>query len=148
MAGLSALIVSAQPVFRAITWVGAGYLAFLAVRAARSAVRGGDKPVATRAASVGTGWRQGFFSTVTNPRVLLFYLAILPPFMAVADSFWITGPLALTHALVTALYLSLLVLAVDRGSAVLTRPRVRRTLDAITATVLGAFSVALVRSSA
>ncbi|MGZ4434057.1 MAG: hypothetical protein ACXVW7_10585 [Trebonia sp.] len=27
------------------------------------------------------GWRQGFISNVTNPKVLVFYLAVLPQFL-------------------------------------------------------------------
>ena len=27
------------------------------------------------------GWRQGFVSNITNPKVLVFYLAVLPQFL-------------------------------------------------------------------
>lgn len=83
--GLSAVIVRAQPVFEAVKWAGAAYLAFLGAQAVRSAVRGryeltsGESAVAARPIA---GWRQGFLSNITNPKVLVFY-----PFYAVhADS--------------------------------------------------------------
>ena len=85
-AGLGALLVRAQSVFEAIKWAGVCYLAFLGFQALRSAVRGsyddattGNVP-AGRAAAFG-GWRQGFVSNITNPKVLVFYLAVLPQFL-------------------------------------------------------------------
>src|SRR4051794_12190420 len=38
--GLGALVTASQPLFQAIRWAGIAYLAFLAVQALRSAVRG------------------------------------------------------------------------------------------------------------
>lgn len=67
--------------------------------------------------------------------------------MAAADTVWVSLPLALTHSVVTALYLALLVVLIHKGSAVLSRPRVRRALDAVTGTVLVAFGFALLRTT-
>jgi threonine/homoserine/homoserine lactone efflux protein len=73
--GLSALIVKAQPLFEAIKWAGVAYLVYLGVQAFRSARRGeyapldGDGPAGT--AQNVAGWRQGFLSNITNPKVLV-----------------------------------------------------------------------------
>lgn len=78
VAGLSALIAGSPSTFRVITWAGAAYLLYLGARGMISAIRG-TPPAVEGSASAAKGWRQGFLSTVTNPKVLLFYLAVLPP---------------------------------------------------------------------
>jgi threonine/homoserine/homoserine lactone efflux protein len=84
-AGLGAMIVRAQPLFQAVKWAGIAYLAFLGVQALRSAVAGRyPGPAADGdggAAAAVSGWRQGFVSNITNPKVLVFYLAVLPQFL-------------------------------------------------------------------
>src|SRR5688500_18685054 len=84
-AGLGALVVRSQPLFQAIKWAGVAYLAFLGVQALRSAWVGRYPPLdEDRDALPGqalAGWRQGFLSNITNPKVLAFYLAVLPQFV-------------------------------------------------------------------
>ena len=143
--GLGALIVASQPLFKAISWAGVAYLAFLAFQAARSAWRGQYPPLDGIQASPATGFRQGFLSNITNPKVLVFYLAVLPHFLGEGLS-WSAVPMALTHAVLALLYLMVLAAVIARASAWLQRRRVRRTLDALTATVLGAFSLSLAKS--
>lgn len=145
VAGLGAIIVASQPIFRAITWAGAGYLAFLAIQAAWSALRG-QYPRAVEAGGRPTvGFRQGFLSNITNPKVLVFYLAVLPQFLGEGIS-WSAIPLALTHALLALLYLAGLSMLIAWAAAWLQRRSVRRALDVFSATVLGAFSLSIARA--
>jgi len=38
------------------------------------------------------GWRQGFVSNITNPKVLVFYLAVLPQFLTPGAGLgWLLG---------------------------------------------------------
>jgi threonine/homoserine/homoserine lactone efflux protein len=139
-----ALIVASQPVFDAIKWAGVGYLAFLGLQALRSAWRGGpapalsaqsDGPVAGRDAL--QGWRQGFLSNITNPKVLVFYLAVLPQFLPPHVALWQAAALALTHPVLSLTYLTLLVRGLHRARRLLLgRRAVRRGLDATTGVVL------------
>jgi threonine/homoserine/homoserine lactone efflux protein len=148
VAGLGALIVRSQPLFEAIKWAGVCYLAYLAVQAARSAWRGAYDTGSDRAlgASLRTGYRQGFLSNITNPKVLVFYLAVFPQFMAPDTAPWSLAILAASHAVISLGYLVLIVAGISRAAAVLDRRPVRRTLDAVTATALGAFSINLATS--
>jgi len=143
--GLGALIVASQPLFKAISWAGVGYLGFLAFQAGRAAWRGEYPAPATVQTSPTTGFRQGFLSNITNPKVLVFYLAVLPHFLGDGLS-WSAIPLALTHAVLALIWLMALAAVIARAAARLQRPRVRRLLDALTATVLGAFSLSLAKS--
>jgi len=144
-AGLGAFVLRSQPVFLTIKWAGVAYLAYLAALSLRSSWRGTYRPmVAGRAeADPARGLRQGFLSNITNPKVLVFYLAILPQFIGPGSGGLALAGLALTHAAIALLWLGLLVTLMHRASGWLARRRVRRWLDAITGTVLGGFSVAL-----
>ena len=95
-AGLGALIVRSQPPFEAIRWPGVAYLAYLGVQAWRSAWHGDHPPLAGEATATPgqalTGFRQGFLSNITNPKVLAFYLAVLPQFVGGAAPIGICSP--------------------------------------------------------
>jgi threonine/homoserine/homoserine lactone efflux protein len=146
-AGLSALIVRAEPVFEAIKWAGVAYLLVLASQALRSAIRGSYAPLdddsdidARQAVS---GWRQGFLSNITNPKVLIFYLAVLPQFLGAHAGIGVLLLYALSHAALSLAYLLMLVTFLHRARLVLSRRRVRRGLDTATGAALLGFSARL-----
>ena len=146
--GLSALIVKVQPLFQAIRWAGVAYLAYLGAQAIRSAVRGQYPPVGeeSRHGHALVGWRQGFLSNITNPKVLVFYLAVLPQFLAAGTQSAGVGWLLLlawSLAALALVYLLLLVTGLHTVRRLLSRRSVRRGLDATTGTVLLAFSARL-----
>src|SRR5258705_2304448 len=110
--GVSALIVRVQPLFEAVKWAGVGYLAYLGAQAIRSALRGQYQPAdeADGGQARGlAGWRQGFISNITNPKVLVFYLAVLPQFLTPGASLGWLLALAWSHAVLGQSYLQLLV---------------------------------------
>jgi threonine/homoserine/homoserine lactone efflux protein len=145
--GLSALIVRAQPVFEAIKWAGVAYLLFLGAQAVRSAIRGEYPPVEVgEPPATGVafgGWRQGFLSNVTNPKVLIFYLAVLPQFLAPGTSIGWLLAFAWSHALLSLIYLLGLTMGMHRARQLLLRRKVRRALDGATGAVLLGFSARL-----
>ena len=153
--GLSALIVRAQPVFQGIKWAGVAYLALLGTQAVVSAIRGhypdGEPPAGVRdAASMprrAAAWWQGLLSNLTNPKVLVFYLAVLPQFLVHGAGLGWSLLLAWSVPVVGLVYLLVLVNGMHYARATLTRRRVRRTLDGATGTVLLGFAAALAAES-
>ncbi|MEO3809261.1 LysE family translocator [Sphaerisporangium sp. B11E5] len=144
-AGLGALIAGAQPVMQAVKWAGVLYLLYLGVRTVRSAVRGRYAPLSAQdgdGAALG-GWRQGFLSNITNPKVLMFYLAVLPQFLAPDAGLAVLLLYAVTHAALSLAYLLLLTAFLHRLRHVLTRRPIRRALDALTGLALLAFGARL-----
>jgi threonine/homoserine/homoserine lactone efflux protein len=145
--GLSALIVSVQPLFESIKWAGVAYLGYLGVQALRSARRGEYAPLdgsdPARSARSAAGWRQGFISNITNPKVLVFYLAVLPQFLAPGAGLGWLLLLAWTHAVLSLSYLQVLVTGLHGARRLLMRNRVRRALDAATGVVLLGFGARL-----
>jgi threonine/homoserine/homoserine lactone efflux protein len=146
-AGLGVVIVRVEPLFLAIKWAGIGYLLYLGVQAFRSAVRGRyEHTDSRREPGPGEplrGWRQGFLSNVTNPKVLVFYLAVLPQFLGPHAPLWALLLFALSHSVLSLTYLLLLVTALARVRTLLSRRALRRTLDAATGTALLGFGARL-----
>ena len=119
----------------------------LGVQALRSARRGeyapldGNGPAST--AQNAAGWRQGFISNITNPKVLVFYLAVLPQFLTPGAGLGWLLLLAWSHALLSLSYLLVLVTGLHGARRLLMRRRVRRALDATTGAVLLGFGARL-----
>ena len=86
--GLAAVFAASALAFGLLTWCGAAYLAWLAwqsLRAAASVRQGAasDKPVAASALVPSEAARmvgRGVVMNLTNPKVLVFFLAFLPQF--------------------------------------------------------------------
>lgn len=145
-AGLGAVLLRVEPLFQAIRWAGIAYLVVLGVQSLRSAVvgrypdlDGGNLPRGQAFA----GWRQGFLTNITNPKVLVFYLAVLPQFLGPGAPVGVVAVFALSHAALGLLYLAGLVAVLHRARRVLSRRPVRRGLDALTGTALLGFGVRL-----
>ncbi len=144
--GLGAVIARSEPVFETVKWAGICYLLVLAVQSLRSAIRG-DYTRESGAAASGEsrlrGWRQGFLSNITNPKVLVFYLAVLPQFLGSHAAIGVLMLFAFSHAALSLTYLSLVVVALTRARALLQRRAVRRAMDAATGCALVGFGAKL-----
>jgi threonine/homoserine/homoserine lactone efflux protein len=148
VSGLSAIILRAQPVFTAIKWAGVCYLAVLGIQSLASAIRGtydvpgGEQGTSGAGAPLG-GWRQGFLSNITNPKVLIFYIAVLPQFLKPgAAPGWLLA-FAWSHAALSVVYLMALSTGLAKARSLLASRRVRRTMDMATGAVLLGFSARL-----
>lgn len=78
--GLSALVAASPVAFTVLSWGGAAYLVFLAVRALRS--RGTLDLTGSGEVSTSRTFLSGLMVNVLNPKVVLFFLAFLPQFVA------------------------------------------------------------------
>jgi threonine/homoserine/homoserine lactone efflux protein len=78
--GLSAILQSMPALFEVIKWSGAAYLVYLGIRALRdkSAFRF-ESPA--NAATARQLISQGFLTTLTNPKLAIFFAAFLPQFV-------------------------------------------------------------------
>src|SRR3954470_12976961 len=79
-AGLAALLASSAMAFTAVHWLGATYLFVLALKAFRDrAGLAGDR--ADGQGPLWAAYRQGVLVELGNPKVALFFLALLPQFV-------------------------------------------------------------------
>lgn len=146
--GLGALIVHAEPVFQAVKWAGVAYLVYLGFTALRAAVRG-DDPQAVHTGSTASltprrrMFRQGFICNITNPKVMVFNLAILPQFIRPDSGAPTVVLYALSLTAVGGIVLSGVVALASAVAGRLRQRRVRRTLDASVGAVMVGFAAGL-----
>jgi threonine/homoserine/homoserine lactone efflux protein len=88
--GLSALLAGSPVAFEVVKYAGVAYLSFLGIRTllTRSSLTGEQQ--AGQALSFWRVFIQGVLTNLLNPKVALFFLALLPQFVATDHSF---GPL-------------------------------------------------------
>jgi len=94
--GVSAVVYSHEAAFTAVKWLGAAYLFYLAYQAVRSAVRKSGDPAdepegendnaVRQPSSFGRMYRRGILMNLLNPKVSLFFVALLPQFV-IKDGF-------------------------------------------------------------
>ncbi|MFI7573760.1 LysE family translocator [Micromonospora sp. NPDC049497] len=151
--GVAALFEVAPVAFTVVKVVGAGYLVFLGVGALRAARRPGGPealplPGAGRADRLWVPFREGLLCNVLNPKVAVFFVALLPQFFP-ADA-GLTDSLALSAVavVVTAAWFVAVANLVAAFRRVLARPALRRAVDALTGTVLIGLGVRLALTTA
>lgn len=145
--GLATLIVSLRPLFLSIKWAGIAYLAWLAASMLIAAISGGsDLPPsgeAPLARGASTAFAQGFICNILNPKVLVFYIALLAQFVPEGSPWWVWLAYAWVHPLVTIAWCSFVVAALGLLGAWFQKRSVRRAFDGICGGVLGGFAAML-----
>ncbi|HZW14783.1 MAG TPA: LysE family translocator [Brevundimonas sp.] len=143
--GLGALVIAFPEVFRVISIGGALYVAWLGISALRGAFRTAADP---RAATIRLGRSalvDGFMVQIANPKAVLFFTAVLPPFVDVNRA---AAPQLALFALATVGMDVLSMSAYGLGGAALARrmaePRFRRGFALATGGLLLAASVLIV----
>lgn len=144
IAGLAAIIKASPMIYAAIAWTGAVYLCFLAWQT----LRAGQFHIDAARAEV-TGKRaftEAFITNITNPKVLILFLAMMPPFYE-PDGWpaWLQFVTLSAIIIVTnVIWQSGLAVAADRARLFLNSPRVQRIMNIVLAIVLLCFAVLLV----
>jgi threonine/homoserine/homoserine lactone efflux protein len=142
--GVAALLRASEPAFLALKLAGAAYLVFLGAQALSAAARPGHSRLlvsaGARRLAPATSFRQGVVSNLGNPKMAIFFTSLLPQF---AGSFVALLGLGLVFCALTLAWLSVYAVAVARAGDLLRRPRVRRTLEGLTGTVLVALGLRL-----
>ncbi len=84
-AGVSAVIAASALLFQVIKWAGVAYLVWLGISAWRNGSGGTDD---ARRRTSGAPFLTGFLVGITNPKVIIFFLAFLPQFVNPDASAW------------------------------------------------------------
>ncbi|WP_068087894.1 LysE family translocator [Polycladidibacter stylochi] len=135
--GVAAIFATSDLAFNLLKWIGAGYLAYLAIGAWRAKPESlqaeKEKPMSLLAL-----YRRGVIMNITNPKVSIFFLSFLPQFVNPLH-----GPLTLQFAqlgfifiLVTLLVFGGVALAAGTiGQKLSNNPKAQVILNRIAATV-------------
>jgi threonine/homoserine/homoserine lactone efflux protein len=141
--GLSAILATSAMAFNVVKMIGAGYLIWLGISSIRDAT---SPPAATPTtpARQGSPFLQGFLTNILNPKVAVFYLTFLPQFISPGEPvFRRSLMLASIHIAMGFVWLMAYAWFVDRLGGVLTRPRVKASLERVTGGLLIALGARL-----
>lgn len=135
--GVAALLAASAIAFTLVKIVGAGYLLFLGIRALRAAAAGSPSPRSDRVVTTnGAAFRAGLLCNVLNPKAAVFFVALMPQFLPSHPAATDVLLLSTTALLITLLWFGTVAALLGGLRGLLDRPRIRRTIDAITGTAL------------
>lgn len=150
--GVSMLLTASRTAYTVLRIAGAIYLCYLGVRLLYDAFRKRHNDLGVHDLPPGSPWRSwltGFFNNLLNPKVGVFYIAMLPQFLPQGVPALPMGVLlALVHFAQGMVWFAIIIGGVGlsrrwlRGgtpSAI----RIRRTFDAVTGTVLVGLGIKL-----
>lgn len=152
--GVARLLMYSERAFWTIKMLGAGYLAWLGVKALRSAFA--VRVEADPAAAIGPSprpslWRsyaQGVLTNALNPKIAIFYLAFLPQFLAPGPDMAMQSiAMIAMHYAIGTVWLSLLVIGASRMAGAVRSTRVARVLDGVIGAMMLGFGAKLAWSS-
>lgn len=155
-AGLTAVLAASAQAFRAVQLAGAVYLVFLGIRgwrarAAHDGARAGHDQAlpehdSTRPQRT-AGFRAGLLSNLLNPKVGIFFLAVMPQFIPHgAPVAGFTLAFAATDMVIAGAWLLIVAWISDRARSLMRRPRVRTGLDRAAGTTLVALGIKVAAS--
>ncbi|MFI6169839.1 LysE family translocator [Nocardia sp. NPDC051052] len=148
--GLSVLLTTSQAAYTVLRIAGAMYLVWLGVTslvALWRSGRAGASDVADEGVPGGSllrAWARGATSNLLNPKVGVFYIAMLPQFIPPQAPHLLMGAaLTLVHFVEGVLWCTVLICGVRFARAWLDRRSVKRWMEGITGSVLLALGVKL-----
>jgi RhtB (resistance to homoserine/threonine) family protein len=146
--GLSVVLMHSATAFTAVKIAGAGYLCWLGVQSLRAAARSATAQPTAVVPAVRVpalqSFREGLLTNLLNPKVVVFYLALLPQFIGPDDVVFLKSLLmAAIHFVEGMLWLGGVAYFVDRSRHFFLRPGLRRWIDAACGTILVALGLRL-----
>lgn len=136
--GVSTILAASTVAFTALKLAGAAYLIYLGISTLRApdVVLGGPDGERARL-SWRRSWMQGFLSALLNPKLGVFFLTMLPQFIAPGDAPAVRAlQLAVLFDLIGLAWLVAYCGLLGAVSSALARPRPQRALRLLTGTVL------------
>ncbi len=145
--GVSALLTASDVAFDVLRYAGAAYLVVYGVRLLSTAVRHRPAAVEWAGEVSGTVWRAarvGLVTNLLNPKVGVFYVALLPQFVpAGSDPLLVGLLLAAVHGALSMVWFLLLTQLARLLGRWLRRPGTVRAVDGVTGVALVGFGLRL-----
>ena len=146
--GITALLNASRLAYDALRLAGAAYLLWLGTRllwnarTSHASDADGTAPAAPGPESPWASFRRGLLTNLLNPKIGVFYLAVLPQFLPPGDPVLVAGvALALVHVVEGLIWFSLLIWGTHMLRSWLQRPAVGTWMDRITGGVLVGFGL-------
>ena len=141
--GVSALVTASATAYDVLRYAGAAYLLWVGGRLLLRAGRGAALPDPAAAPPPGSAWRAartGLVTNLLNPKIGVFYVTVLPPFVpAGSDPLLVGLLLAAVHGALSLLWFGLLASLAGAAGRWLRRPGAVRAVDGLTGATLVGF---------
>lgn len=149
--GISLILVRSATAFHAMKIAGSIYLLWLGTKSLLAAFRGTNSPILPNESAlsvikrpVTTSLREGLLSNVLNPKTAVFYMALLPQFIAPSDPVLMKSLfLAAIHFVISLFWLIIVAVSLEKIRSLFFNPFATRILEATSGAVLVAFGIRL-----
>jgi threonine/homoserine/homoserine lactone efflux protein len=153
--GLAAILEQSAEVFRWIKIAGGLYLLYLGMssflktrKAAKDGMQGGNEAGGLRYSRI-AGLGAGALSTLLNPKVGLFYLAVVPQFIPQGgDTMGTAMILGALEAVIAFAYLAVVSLVAYKAMGWLRRPKVSTGVERVSSGIITALGAGVIASGA
>lgn len=144
-AGLAVLAETYSPILMIVRWGGAAYLLYLAYRLWTTPVTGEmEAHYIDRGESSGALFLSTYSLTISNPKAILFFAALLPALLDLSSlTLFDYAILGLTIATLITIGLLIYATAASRARVLFTSAPARRRINRITGTTLAVVAVAM-----
>jgi threonine/homoserine/homoserine lactone efflux protein len=155
--GVAALFVKLPLAFAAVKMAGAVYLVFLGVRSLSEAIklwraRNRHEEVRPGEPQAGSGWeryREGLLTNALNPKIAVFYFAVLPQFIKPGDPVLLKSMLmTFCHYVMGMIWLGGIAICAGQLRRILIRLRVKAGLEGLSGLAMIGFGAKLAFSRA
>ena len=143
-AGLTTIVATSVAAFEVLRWLGVLYLCYLALKIAMSTSSSQEMKV--KAANYRQIFMQGLFTNLLNPKIIMFFLALLPQFINTANGHVPAQTAILGFIIMGTAFIvfTLINLFVSQTSARIARSiRAQKIQNRVFATLLGGSAVLL-----
>jgi len=150
--GVAALFVKLPLAFAVVKFAGALYLVYLGVQSLRESVKlfRPDRTVQPQVngtpgrASSAKRYREGLLTNALNPKISVFYFAVLPQFIKAGDPVLLKSLLmTFCHYVMGVIWLGGIAICAGQLRSVLIRPRVKATLEGVSGLAMIGFGARL-----
>ena len=115
ISGLAILVAESELAFRVITWLGAGYLAWIGVKAIRAGRTSALKVEKGEHSSLWSAGVEGAMISLLNPKLAVFFIALFSQFVSIDATVTDQLIMTATAALVDGIWYSIVALVLSHG---------------------------------
>jgi RhtB (resistance to homoserine/threonine) family protein len=149
--GVSALLTASHVAYTGLRTAGAIYLAWMGFDLIRSAWRNKGVDLTSgddnSSMSIRRAWLRGLLTNILNPKVGVFYMAVLPQFVPPdSQQIFVGLLLAVIHNVEGFCWFAVLIVLSHAARSWLRKRRVQRTIDGATGSILIVFGVKMALS--
>lgn len=148
--GISAILQTSEAAYNVLRIFGVCYMGYMGVGFIRSSFKSKTEiELGELSQNFLKSFAKGLFSNLLNPKAGVFYISVLPQFIASGQSKLVMGLLLTSiHALITIVYFTLVITFVSKAKKFVSNQKVKSSLEFFSGIAVIGFGIHLLSSSA